>query len=65
MTPIRANIVGPPVSATRIIRLPLPIGVLDALRSEAHRRGLETDELAEAILKNVVTDDLYAAVIDR
>jgi hypothetical protein len=28
-------------------------------------RGTHRDELAEAIIANVVADDLYAAVIDR
>jgi hypothetical protein len=39
-----------------------------ALARFAHlgeRDLLRADELAEAILANVVTDDLYAAVIDR
>ena len=31
----------------------------------ATTRGLHRDELAEAILKAVIADDLYAAVIDR
>jgi hypothetical protein len=38
---------------------------LEALRLEARRRGGRADELAAAILRNVVSDDLYAAVIDR
>jgi hypothetical protein len=45
--------------------LALPVAVLDALRGEARRRGVDAADLAEAILKNVVSDDLFAAVIDR
>ena len=43
----------------------LPIRLVDQLRTEARRRGLHRDELAEAIIANVVADDLFAAVIDR
>jgi hypothetical protein len=31
----------------------------------AWRRRMRTDDLAAAILQNLVADDLYAAVIDR
>jgi hypothetical protein len=43
----------------------LPVRVVDQLRTEARRRGLHRDALAEAIIANVVADDLFAAVIDR
>ena len=35
------------------------------MRFEARRGRMHADELAVAILQNVVTDDLLAAVIDR
>ena len=38
---------------------------VDELRFEARRGRMHADELAVAILQNVVTDDLFAAVIDR
>jgi hypothetical protein len=43
----------------------VPIATLDGLRTEARRRGIRADDLAEVILQNVVTDDLFPAVIDR
>jgi hypothetical protein len=45
--------------------LPSPVSTLNALRQEARRRDLDADELAEAILANVVADNLYAAIVDR
>jgi hypothetical protein len=33
--------------------------------SKRGARGVDAADLAEAILKNVVSDDLYAAIIDR
>jgi hypothetical protein len=33
--------------------------------TRARRRGLHRDELAASILRNVIFDDLYAAVVDR
>lgn len=59
---------GPPVEPKRgraRRNLPLPISTLDSLRYEARRRGLDADELAEMILRNVVADDLFAAIVDR
>jgi hypothetical protein len=38
---------------------------IDLLRSEARRRRMRADELASEILSNVVTDSLFAAVLDR
>ena len=43
----------------------LPVRGVDELRFEARRGRMHADELAVAILQNVVTDDLFAAVIDR
>jgi hypothetical protein len=43
----------------------LPVRGIDELRFEARRGRMHADELAVAILQNVVTDDLFAAVIDR
>jgi hypothetical protein len=38
---------------------------VDELRFEARRGRMHADELTVATLQNVVTDDLFAAVIDR
>ena len=43
----------------------LPVRGVDELRFEARRGRMHADELAVAILQNVVTRDLFAAVIDR
>jgi hypothetical protein len=43
----------------------LPVRGVDELRFEARRGRMHADELAVAILQNVVTHDLFAAVIDR
>ncbi len=43
----------------------VPVQIVIELRVEAKRRRMMVDELAAQILKNVVADDLYAAVIDR
>jgi CHAD domain-containing protein len=39
--------------------------LIHELRIEAKRRGLKVEDLAATILRAVVADDLYAAVIDR
>jgi hypothetical protein len=45
--------------------LRLPIGTARQLRAEAERWGVKVEEMASAILANIVADDLFAAVIDR
>ena len=50
---------------TITVPIRIPTHTVDQLRSEARRRGLRADELASAILSNVITDDLVKAVIDH
>ena len=46
----------------RLASIRLPVRGVDELRFEARRGRMHADELAVAILQNVVTDDLFAAV---
>jgi hypothetical protein len=54
--------------SSNVPTITVPIAVkqhsVDQLRAEAKRRGMRADELASAILSNVVADNLFAAVID-
>ena len=43
----------------------ISVPLIHELRIEAKRRGLKVEDLAATILRAVVADDLYAAVIDR
>ena len=54
-------------SAPPTITVPIKIcrHTVDQLRSEARRRRVRADELASAILANVIADTLFLAVLDR
>ncbi|HLZ03427.1 MAG TPA: hypothetical protein VKR55_14910 [Bradyrhizobium sp.] len=48
-----------------IVPITIPRHTVDSLRSEARRRDERADELASRIITNVVTDSLFAAVLDH
>jgi hypothetical protein len=54
-------------SAPPTVTVPIKIRqhTIDQRRSEARRRRMRADELASAILANVIADDLFLAVLDR
>jgi len=47
------------------VRIEMPSDLMLRMLVEAKRRGMDRDELVSAVLSNVASDDLYAAVLDR
>ena len=43
----------------------LPASMLDYLAIEAEERGMRTQDLIRLILKNIINDDLFSAVLDK
>jgi hypothetical protein len=50
---------------TAKLTIGLPATALADLRREARRRGVTVGDFSAAIMRAIIADDLYAAVVDR